>query len=244
MDAAKTTSPAILVVDDDAEIRTLLGSYLRDAGLQVRTVADGAQMWRALRESHFDLIVLDLMLPGDDGLVLCRRIRAESEVSIIMLTARGDDMDRVVGLELGADDYLAKPFVPRELLARIKAVLKRSRSGGRPEQPKLARWIEFGDWTLDTVARHALAPDKTVVSLSAREYQLLRVFLASPNRVLTRDDLLDSLVGREATPYDRSIDIQVSRLRVKLREDARQPALIKTIRSEGYLLAAEVEYRE
>ncbi|MCC9000479.1 MAG: winged helix-turn-helix domain-containing protein, partial [Candidatus Contendobacter sp.] len=185
-----------------------------------------------------DLIILDLMLPGDDGLTLCRTLRARSAIPIIMLTARGDDTDRIVGLEMGADDYLPKPFNPRELLARIKSILRRSHS--LPAEPGEVRCFHFAGWTLEVAARQLIAPDRVVVPLGAGEYRLLRVFLEHPQRVLDRDRLLDLTQGRDATPFDRSIDVQVSRLRRRLRDDPREAMLIKTIRNEGYLLAVQV----
>ncbi|MBS1221902.1 MAG: transcriptional regulator, partial [Proteobacteria bacterium] len=173
-----------------------------------------------------------------DGLVLCRTLRARSPIPIIMLTARGDDTDRIVGLEMGADDYLPKPFNPRELLARIKSILRRARSA--PAEPGEARRFQFAGWTLDVDARQLVAPDGVLVALGASDYRLLRVFLDHPQRVLNRDQLLDLTQGREATPFDRSIDVQVSRLRRRLRDDPRDAILIKTVRNEGYLLAAQV----
>ncbi len=231
----------ILVVDDDSEIRGLLRAYLEKNGYKVSAVADGKAMWTALARGKVDLIVLDLMLPGDDGLTLCRRLRAESDTPVIMLTARGEETDRIVGLEMGADDYLAKPFGPRELLARIKSVLRRTRSLPRNLRADDARALAFAGWRLDTVARHLLSPKGVVVPLSGAEYQLLRIFLSHPNHVLTRDQLMLLAKGHEADPLDRSIDIQVSRLRHRLGDDPANPQLIKTVRGEGYVLAVAVE---
>jgi two-component system OmpR family response regulator len=230
----------ILIVDDDAEIRTLLGTYLQRNGLKATAVADGKAMWRALDAGHVDLVVLDLMLPGDDGLTLCRNLRAKSELPVIMLTARGDETDRIVGLEMGADDYMPKPFSARELLARIKAVLKRVRSLPPNMRADDSRELVFAGWTLDTVHRHLLSPAGVVASLSGAEYRLLRIFLEHPNRVLNRDQLVDLTQGREADPLDRSIDVQVSRLRHRLGDDPKDPRLIKTVRGEGYVLAVPV----
>jgi two-component system OmpR family response regulator len=228
----------ILIVDDDPELRQLLGDYLDKNGFRVSSVADGQQMWPALQQGGVDLVILDIMLPGDDGLVLCRNLRARSDLPVIMLTARGDDMDRIVGLEMGADDYLAKPFNPRELLARVNGVLRRTRR--LPEEPGEVRYFRFAGWTLDTTTRTLLAPDGVVVPLGGGEYRLLRVFLEHPNRILNRDQLLDLTQGREALPFDRSIDVQVSRLRRRLRDDPRNAGIIKTVRNEGYLLATPV----
>ena len=230
----------ILIVDDDAEIRTLLGRYFEKNGLRATAVADGRAMWQALDRGAFDLVVLDLMLPGDDGLTLCRKLRAKSDVPVIMLTARGEETDRIVGLEMGADDYLPKPFSPRELLARIKVILRRARSLPENLRPEEARHIRFADWTLDTAHRHLVSAAGVVTSLSGAEYRLLRIFLSHPNRVLNRDQLVDLTQGREADPLDRSIDVQVSRLRSRLGDDPRDPRLIKTVRGEGYVLSVPV----
>jgi two-component system OmpR family response regulator len=231
----------ILVVDDDAEIRGLLGEYLRKNGCKTTVVAEGKAMWTALARGKVDLIVLDLMLPGEDGLELCRKLRAESDTPVIMLTARGEETDRIVGLEIGADDYLAKPFSPRELLARIKSVLRRYRSLPRNLRAEEARAIAFAGWRLDTVARHLLSPEGVVTSLSGAEFRMLRIFLGHPNHVLSRDQLMVLSHGREAEPFDRSIDNQVSRLRHRLGEDPADPRIIKTVRGEGYVLAVPVE---
>jgi two-component system OmpR family response regulator len=232
----------ILIVDDDAEIRSLLSQYLLKNGLRVTAVADGRGMWQAMDAGRIDLIVLDLMLPGDDGLTLCRNLRAKSsDIPVIMLTARGEETDRIVGLEMGADDYLAKPFSARELLARIKAILRRSRSLPQNLKPDdSARHIRFADWILDTVERQLVSAKGVVTPLAGAEYRLLRIFLSHPNRVLNRDQLVDLTQGKEADPLDRSIDVQVSRLRHRLGDDPREPRLIKTVRGEGYVLAVAV----
>ena len=236
----------LLVVDDDREIRNLLSDYLERQGLRCTAVADGRQMRAALETGRHDLVILDLMLPGEDGLVLCRNLRAApatAQLPVLMLTARGDDMDRILGLEMGADDYLPKPFVPRELLARVRAILRRTRALppnlGSAAQPR-ARQLAFAGWRLDTTARHLVDADGVVVPLSGAEYRLLLVLLEHPRRVLSRDQLLELTQGREAEAFDRSIDLLVSRLRQRLREDAREPRILKTQRGEGYVLAAEV----
>lgn len=234
------TLPCILVVDDDHDIRNLLAEYLDRNGYRTLTAGDGGAMDRVLETTKPDLLVLDLNLPGEDGLMLCRRLRATSRLPIIMLTARGDPVDRILGLEMGADDYLAKPFEPRELLARIRSVLRRSQSLPPSLAMEPTRRILFAGWTLDIQARHLLDPRGVTVSLSGAEFRLLRIFLDHPNRVLNRDQLLNLAKGRDADPFDRSIDLQVSRLRQKLGDDAKSPQLIKTVRSEGYVLAAEV----
>lgn len=234
-----TQSPQILIVDDDPGIRSLLSDYLQANGYRTSTAADGRAMKQALSTARIDLIVLDLMLPGEDGLVLCRNLRVSSDVPVIMLTARGDEMDRILGLEMGADDYLPKPFNPRELLARIKVVLKRTRIMLTPDKSR-HELIRFAGWTLDPVARH-LESEKGVVPLSGAEYRLLEVLLAHPNRILSRDQLLDLTQGRDADPFDRSIDVLISRLRKRLGDDPKSPAIIKTVRGEGYVLSARVE---
>jgi two-component system OmpR family response regulator len=235
-----TAPDHILVVDDDAEIRNLLGDYLRKNGYQVTTVGDGKGMRAAFDQKRIDLIVLDLMLPGDDGLMLCRDLRARSSIPIIMLTARGDETDRIVGLEMGADDYLPKPFNPRELLARINSVLRRARN--LPDSVNLedAQYIHFADRRLDVHGRQLFSPEGVVIPLSAAEYRLLKIFLTHANRVLSRDQLMDWLQGRETDPFERSIDVQVSRLRSRLGDDAKEPSIIKTVRGEGYILVAQV----
>jgi two-component system, OmpR family, response regulator len=234
------TPDHILIVDDDAEIRSLLRQYLEKNGLRVTAVAEGRGMWQALADARCDLVVLDLMLPGDDGLTLCRNLRAKSDMPVLMLTARGEETDRIVGLEMGADDYLAKPFSPRELLARIKAILRRARSLPANLVPDIARRFRFAGWMLDTATRQLVAADGVATSLSGAEFRLLRTFLDHPNRVLNRDQLVDLTQGREADPLDRSIDVQVSRLRHRLGDDPREPQLVKTVRGEGYVLAADV----
>jgi len=231
----------ILVVDDDAETRSLLREYLQKNGYRVSAAGDGPAMRAAMNVAQPDLVVLDVMLPGEDGLSLCRDLRARGNVPVIMLTARGEETDRIVGLELGADDYVPKPFNPRELLARVKSVLRRTRSLPDNLQPDTARAFRFSGWALDVATRNLTSPDSVVVPLSGTEFNLLRVFLAHPNRVLTRDQLIDLMLSRDAGPFDRAIDVQVSRLRHRLRDDAREPEIIKTVRGQGYVFAARVE---
>jgi two-component system, OmpR family, response regulator len=233
----------VLIVDDDRAIRELIAGYLEKNGIHVSLAANGREMRQVLDGGAPDLIVLDLMLPGEDGLVLCRELRAGKfrAVPVLMLTARGDETDRIVGLEMGADDYLAKPFAVRELFARIRAVLRRTRMlPPRMQVTETAPMLAFGDWRLDTTARHLLDAQGTMVALSGAEYRLLRVFLDHPQRVLTRDQLLNLTQGRQADAFDRSIDLLVSRLRQRLRDVAREPRYIKTLRSEGYVFSAEV----
>ncbi|MCX4163302.1 MULTISPECIES: response regulator [Paraburkholderia] len=237
----------VLIVDDDRGIRELLAGYLEKNGMRVSLAANGREMRAALEYGAPDLIVLDLMLPGDDGLVLCRELRAGKfrSVPVLMLTARGEETDRIVGLEMGADDYLAKPFAVRELFARIRSVLRRARMlPPGMEVSETVQMLSFGEWRLDTTARHLLDAEDTMVALSGAEYRLLRVFLDNAQRVLTRDQLLNLTQGRQSDPFDRSIDLMVSRLRQRLRDVAREPRYIKTLRSEGYVFCAAVTTTE
>ncbi|MCC7121416.1 MAG: response regulator [Gammaproteobacteria bacterium] len=228
----------LLVVDDDDELRSLLQTYLGEQGFTVKTVADGAAMRAEMAAGSFDLVILDVMLPGEDGLALCRELRAKSRIPILMLTARGDELDRIIGLEMGADDYLPKPFHPRELLARIRSILRRVQelAGEGP-----ARELHFNGWTLDLGARHLVGADGVAVPLSSGEFRLLQALAENANRVMSRDRLMDVLSGREAGPFDRSVDVMISRLRRRLGDDGREPEIIKTVRNEGYLFAAKVE---
>ena len=230
-----------MVVDDDREIRELLQQYLEKNGMRVTTVGDGRGMQQSLDSAHIDLIVLDLMLPGADGLELCRNLRVKSQIPVIMLTARGDEMDRILGLEMGADDYLPKPFNPRELLARIKVVLKRTQALTPRNTPETHNPIRFVGWTMDPIARHLLSADAAVTPLSGAEYRLLRVFLDHPNHILNRDQLLDLTQGRESDPFDRSNDVLNPRLRRRLDDDPKDPQIIKTVRGEGFVFTAPVE---
>jgi two-component system, OmpR family, response regulator len=236
-----TDQPHILIVDDDREIRSLLARYLESNGFRTTPVADGTAMNAALQQDHFDLIVLDLMLPGVDGLALCRELRRQSQVPIVMLTARGDDVDRIVGLEIGADDYLSKPFNPRELLVRVRAVLRRAAHAPRDPDSAVVRTFHFGGWQLNTTTRTLTDAQGSSVALSGAEYRLLTVLLGSPSRVLTRAQLASMLRGREADPQDRSIDVRVSRLRQLLGDDARASQIIKTVYGEGYVIGVGVE---
>ena len=236
-----TESRHILIVDDDREIRTLLGDYLQKNGYRASAVADGKAMRRALEQSHVDLIVLDLMLPGEDGLKLTRELRAHSQIPIIMLTALGEEIDRVVGLEVGADDYLSKPFSPRELVGRIKAILRRTAHMPRDPAQSTTTTYRFGDWKLDATARSLTNADGSQHSLSGAEFRLLAILLSHPTRVLSRSQLMELLRGRDIDPFDRSVDVRISRLRQVLRDDARSPKIIKTIYGEGYVMGVPVE---
>jgi two-component system, OmpR family, response regulator len=233
----------ILIVDDDPEIRQLLVNYLLRNGCDAVPAANGREMWQMLERHAVDLVVLDLLLPDADGLALCRDLRAKSNLPVLMLTARGEETDRIVGIEMGADDYLVKPFSPRELLARIKGILRRTRSLPPNLRPEVQRCLLFAGWKLDTATRVLTSPAGVATPLSGAEFRLLRILLDHPNRVLNRDQLVELIHGREAEPYDRAIDVQVSRLRQRLQDDGREARLIKTVRGEGYVLAAAVEGR-
>ncbi|MEI7295531.1 response regulator [Paraburkholderia tropica] len=249
----------ILVVDDDPNIRTLLRDYLRDMGYEASAATNGAQMKQTLRQQKIDLIVLDLMLDGEDGLDLTRELRRENAVPIIMLSARGGLLDRILGLEMGADDYLPKPFDPRELVAKIKVVLRRARVVPGSASPHAAHahpaphaqhgrhgdasaFVSFAGWRLDTRMKQMLSPDGVVVSLGGSDYRTLRTLLDHPNRPLSREFLLEQVFDKDHTPLDRSIDVCVSRLRHHLKDSARNAALIRTVRNEGYMLVADVSH--
>jgi two-component system, OmpR family, response regulator len=237
-------SPHILIVDDHREIRELVGRVLTREGFRYSAAADGKAMRGILADRRIDLILLDLMLPGEDGLSLCRTIRAGSAIPIIMLTAKGEEVDRVIGLEMGADDYLPKPFGSRELIARIRAVLRRGRMDPiRAEAPSGPRQYQFDRWRLNTESRELVSDDGVMVPLSTGEYELLLAMIERPQRVLTRDQLLDLTRGRAAAAFDRSIDTQVSRLRRKLERDPAEPRLIKTIWGGGYMFTPAVVRR-
>nr|CRH06258.1 Transcriptional regulatory protein ompR [Candidatus Magnetococcus massalia] len=236
-----STEGNVLIVDDDPDILRLVGDYLEQRGYRVKLAENGLVLKQVLETSQVDIVVLDLILPDEDGLELCRGLRARSNVPIIILSSKGEQMDRIIGLEMGADDYVAKPFHPRELLARIKSVLRRARSLpesilDNPEQYT----YHFSDWTLDGPTRRLIAPSGRTVTLTGGEHALLRVFLHHPNRVLSRDQILDLTYGKEQEPFGRTIDMQVSRLRKRLVDDAKNPALIKTVRNAGYVFCSRV----
>jgi two-component system, OmpR family, response regulator len=238
--SSREASSRLLVVDDDADIRTLLAEQLAAAGFVVSTAGNGAQMRQILSNEQIDLVVLDLNMPREDGLTLCRDLRSRSTLPVIMLTARGAPVDRIVGLEMGADDYVTKPFEPRELVARIRNVLRRTGAGPEPAELTSSGQLQFGDWTFDLEKRHLVYVTGRVVSLSGAEYRLLRAFTAEPNRVLTREYLVTRSSGKPYESQQRAIDLQISRLRHKLGDDRTQSPLIKTVRNEGYVLAAAV----
>ena len=239
---ASQTAGHILVVDDDREIRELLARFLSRHGFRVTAARDGREMRRALADWRIDLVILDLMLPGEDGLTLCRELRTRSQLPVVMLTILGEETDRILGLEMGADDYVAKPFNPRELLARVKAVLRRSQ-GPAPMRASVTS-MRFAGWRLDRGLRRLESPDGLVIDLTAGEFDLLLAFAEHSQQVLTRDQLLDLTQGRSEAPFDRSIDMQVSRLRRKIEADPREPELIKTVRGGGYVFTAAVSHDE
>ena len=234
-------TPNILVVEDDRETRALIATYLRANACNVTTATDGREMVRAMADHPVDLLILDVMLPGEDGLSLCRKLRAESQTPIIMLTARGDDVDRIVGLEMGADDYLPKPFNPRELLARINAVLRRHAAARTISTGSGATVLTFLGWRIDLRLRELRNPAGARVAMTSAEFDLLRTFCERPGRVLSRDSLLDLTQGRNAGSFERSIDVLVSRIRRKIEPDALDPTMIKTVRSGGYMFTPTVE---
>jgi two-component system phosphate regulon response regulator OmpR len=225
----------ILVVDDDPGLRELLQEYLGTQGYHVEVVADGQAMESYLQQHDANLVILDLMLPGEDGLSLARKLRARGNLPIIMLSARGEDVDRIIGLEVGADDYLAKPFNPRELLARIRAVLRRHEEAQPKVEPAEPEGkLRFGSFLLDVNSRN-LSKDGVEIVLTAAEFNLLRIFVEHPNRVLNRDMLMDWIKGYERSPFDRSIDVRVTRLRRKIEADPTTPEYVRTVWGEGYL---------
>ena len=233
-------TPHILVVDDHREIRDLLAKFLAKNGLRVTAANGGAEMRQAMRTSAIDLVVLDIMMPGEDGLTLCRQLRKTSEVPVVLLTAVSEETDRIIGLELGADDYIAKPFNPRELLARIRAVLRRTSVAPKaPEDGEPP--LRFGKWTLDSARRSLIADGGEEAMLGSAEFRLLLAFVSRPGIVLSRDQLLDLTAGRAAQVFDRSIDNLVSRLRKRIEEDPAQPVFIKTVWGDGYVFAGKVE---
>jgi two-component system OmpR family response regulator len=232
-------SPHILVVEDDRDISRLVGRYLRENDCRVSFAADGREMDECLASSRIDLVVLDVMLPGEDGLSLCRRLRAKSHLPVVMLTAKGDELDRIIGIEMGADDYLSKPFNPRELLARIRAVLRRTSLAVSSEAG--ARLMTFDDWQLNCVARTLTNPGGSLVALTSAEFDLLQALCERAGRTLSRDQLVDITQGRSAGAFERSVDVLVSRIRRKIERDPHRPDLIKTVRSGGYLFTPIVE---
>jgi len=234
----------LLVVDDDREIRDLLANYLAGEGFRVLTASSGEGIQRLLSEHRIHLLILDLMLPGEDGLTICRRIRATSAIPIIILTARTEEVERIVGLEMGADDYVTKPFNPRELVARIKAVLWRTTHMYKgPGRELTEETLVFDGWNIKLSTRELTDPDGLMIDLSSGEFDLLYAFACNPRRVLSRDQLLDLTQGRALELYDRSIDVQISRLRHKLEKEPGKPQLIKTVRGAGYVFTPAVDQK-
>jgi two-component system, OmpR family, response regulator len=233
----------LVVVDDDRDIRTLLAEYLGQAGYHVLPAADGVELDRCLAQANADLIVLDVMLPGEDGFSICRRLRATRDTPVMMLTAVGDPVDRVIGLELGADDYVAKPFLPRELLARIRAVLKR-RTGQAVRQPNGTKCYRFAGWVLDEMTCTVQRDGEPAQELTGGEYRLLHALVRAPGRVFTRDDIARIVNGRDVAPYERSVDVAISRMRRRLGDSARTPTLIATVHALGYVFRGKVEVIE
>jgi two-component system OmpR family response regulator len=233
-------SPHILVVEDDRDISRLVGRYLRENDCRVSFAADGREMDECLASSRIDLVVLDVMLPGEDGLSLCRRLRAKSHLPVVMLTAKGDELDRIIGIEMGADDYLAKPFNPRELLARIRAVLRRTSLAGGSAPEAGARLMTFDNWQLNCVARSLTNPQGSLVTLTSAEFDLMQALCERAGRTLSRDQLVDITQGRSAGAFERSVDILISRIRRKIERDPHRPEMIKTVRSGGYLFTPDV----
>ncbi len=229
----------ILVVDDDADIRQLLSDYLTHAGYKVAAASSGAEMHRQLGQQSISLVVLDVMMPGEDGLSLCRDLHARGGPPVILLTARGALLDRIIGLEMGADDYLPKPFDPRELLARIKVVLRRIHSFPPYCEAERATTVRFAEWQLDTRTHQLLSPKRVVVPLGGSDYRVLRLLLQNTHRTLSRDFLIEHAFGKERAPFDRAIDVCISRLRVSLEDDARMPRMIRTVRHAGYVMAVD-----
>jgi len=232
--------PHLLLVDDEATIREPLGQYLQRQGFRVSEAANAADARKILGGSAIELVVLDVMMPGEDGLSLCRSIREQGELPVILLTARTEETDRIVGLEMGADDYVLKPFSPRELVARIKTILRRSGGGGARETNAGASIYRFENWTLRADDWTLTGGDGIAIPLSTADFRLLQAFVTHPRQVLSRDQLLDLTQGREAHAFDRSIDNQISRLRRKIEDDARAPNLIKTVWGGGYMFSADV----
>jgi two-component system, OmpR family, response regulator len=235
-----STAAHVLFVEDDAEIRALVADFLRTNGFRVTVAQDGEEMDRVMAAADVDLLVLDIMLPKEDGLSLCRRVRAAGNLPVIMLTARGSEIDRVVGLEMGADDYLTKPFGTHELAARIRALLRRAQYVPAEAPDRRRSVLSFAEWRLDLVARRLYSHDGTRVPLTGGEFELLVAFCEHANKVLTREQLLDFTRGRAPTTIDRSVDIQVSRLRRKIEKDPKDPVLIQTVRSGGYVFTPDV----
>lgn len=229
-----------LLVEDDAEIGELISRYLENNGIEVTQVTNGAALDTKLAANAYDILILDLNLPGEDGFSICRRVRADGDMPIVIVTAQGEDVDKILGLEMGADDYIVKPFNPRELLARIRAVLRRTEPQSRNEAPATNQSFQFFGWRVNLLAREVVSPTGMKVAMTGAEFDLLHALCENPNRVLTRDQLINMTHGPTAGPFERSIDVLVSRLRQKIEKDPKNPTMIQTVRSEGYMLSAPV----
>lgn len=236
-----TSAPQVLIVDDEAAVRDLIRNYLGRHGFEVLEAADGRQMRERMAQHKVDLVLLDLGLPGEDGLALTRHIRSHSNVGVIIVTGSGESVDRIVSLELGADDFVGKPFDLRELLARVRSVLRRTAQTAEPEAPARGTGLHFAGWRLDTQGRRLFNAEGTEVELTTGEYDLLQVLAENANKVLSRDQLLQATRNRDAAPFDRAIDMQIARLRRKIETDADKPVLIKAIRGAGYIFTATVQ---
>lgn len=229
-----------LLVEDDAEIGELISRYLENNGMAVMQVSNGEALDAEMSKNDYDILILDLNLPGEDGLSICRRVRAAGDMPIVIVTAQGEDVDKILGLEMGADDYIVKPFNPRELLARIRAVLRRTEPQSRFDTPPTSQSFHFLGWRLNLLAREVVSPSGMKVAMTGAEFDLLHALCENPNRVLTRDQLINMTHGPTAGPFERSIDVLISRLRQKIETDPKNPTMIQTVRSEGYMLSAPV----
>jgi two-component system, OmpR family, response regulator len=235
-----TNRNSALLVEDDAEIGELISRYLENNGMAVTQVANGEALDAEMSKNDYDILILDLNLPGEDGLSICRRVRAGGDMPIVIVTAQGEDVDKILGLEMGADDYIVKPFNPRELLARIRAVLRRTEPQSRIDTPPTSQSFHFLGWRLNLLAREVVSPSGMKVAMTGAEFDLLHALCENPNRVLTRDQLINMTHGPTAGPFERSIDVLISRLRQKIETDPKNPTMIQTVRSEGYMLSAPV----
>ena len=234
-----TNRTSALLVEDDAEIGELISRYLENNGIAVTRVINGEALDARMATDDYDILILDLNLPGEDGFSICRRVRAAGDMPIVIVTAQGEDVDKILGLEMGADDYIVKPFNPRELLARIRAVLRRTEPQSRQEAAASQSFQFFG-WRVNLLSREVVSPKGMKVAMTGAEFDLLHALCENPNRVLTRDQLINMTHGPTAGPFERSIDVLISRLRQKIENDPKSPTMIQTVRSEGYMLSAPV----
>lgn len=235
-----TNRTSALLVEDDAEIGDLISRYLENNGIAATRVSNGEALDAKMAAESYDILILDLNLPGEDGFSICRRVRAAGDMPIVIVTAQGEDVDKILGLEMGADDYIVKPFNPRELLARIRAVLRRAEPQSRAEAAPASQSFQFLGWRVNLLAREVVSPNGMKVAMTGAEFDLLHALCENPNRVLTRDQLINMTHGPTAGPFERSIDVLISRLRQKIEKDPKNPTMIQTVRSEGYMLSAPV----